>query len=119
MAKLSPQWQVEDLGTHNQDAVDYPDIANVLAAAMPVGDMGILICGSGIGISIAANRHANIRAALCHNVEYAKLAREHNNANVLALGARYLTEEEAYKIVITFLETPFLEGRHATRVAKL
>ena len=80
---------------------------------------GVLICGSGIGISIAANRHNHIRAALCHNAELAALAREHNNANVLVLGARFVNEENAIKCLKTFLNTKFIGDRHQKRVDKL
>ena len=110
-----------DLGTHNEDSVDYPDFGNAMAAAIKAGkaERGILVCGSGIGISIAANRHPHIRAALCHNEETAKLSREHNDANVLALGARIVSEETAKTMLKTFLTTQFAGGRHAGRVAKL
>ena len=110
-----------DLGTNSEDSVDYPDFANALATAIKAGKatQGILVCGSGIGISIAANRHPHIRAALCHNEETAKLSREHNDANVLALGARIVSEETAKTMLKTFLTTQFAGGRHAGRVAKL
>ncbi len=112
---------VLDLGTHDTQSVDYPDFANAMAGTLLKGgaDLGVLICGSGIGISIAANRHKNIRAALCHNEETAKLARQHNNANVLALGARTLDNKTALKCVRTFFTTDFEGGRHEKRVAKL
>jgi ribose 5-phosphate isomerase B len=108
-----------DIGTYNESSVDYPDVANLLAKNISNGDIGILICGTGIGVSIAANRHRHIRAALCHNQEYAKLARQHNNANVLVLGARYINEQDALLILDIFLNTEFSGGRHAIRVAKL
>lgn len=110
-----------DLGTNSEASVDYPDFGNAMAAAIKAGkaERGILVCGSGIGISIAANRHSHIRAALCHNEETARLSREHNDANVLALGARIVSEETAKAMVQTFLTTPFAGGRHAGRVAKL
>ena len=110
-----------DLGTHSEDSVDYPDLANALADAMKAGKAarGVLVCGSGIGISIAANRHAHIRAALCHSAETARLSREHNDANVLALGARIVDEPTAKAALKVFFSTPFAGGRHATRVAKL
>lgn len=113
---------VNDLGPYSADSVDYPDYANLLAEAMKKqGEdaMGILICGSGVGISIAANRHSHIRAALCHNTEIAALSRQHNNANVLVLGARMTSEEEALEIVRVFFATEFEGGRHALRVEKL
>jgi ribose 5-phosphate isomerase B len=112
---------VLDLGAFSEASVDYPDFANALATAIKEGkaSRGILICGSGIGISIAANRHPHIRAALCHSEETARLSREHNDANVLALGARIISEETAKACINAFLNTPFAGGRHAGRVAKL
>ncbi len=112
---------VVDLGTHGPERVDYPDFADVLAQAMLEGraDRGVLICGTGIGISIAANRHAHIRAALCHDVTTARLSREHNDANVLALGARTTGLEVATDCLAIFLRTPFAGDRHSGRVAKL
>jgi len=112
---------VLDLGTDNRESVDYPDFADALAAAL--GDRrvqgGVLICGTGIGISIAANRHRHIRAALCHDATAARLARAHNDANVLALGARLIGVEAAKDCVRTFFSTPFDGGRHRRRVDKL
>jgi ribose 5-phosphate isomerase B len=111
----------EDLGCNVESSVDYPDYANALILRMKESDenIGILICGSGIGMSIAANRNKYVRAALCHNIEYAKLARAHNDANVLVLGARFLPPKEAIKILDAFLSTPFEVGRHQFRVNKL
>lgn len=111
----------EDLGTNTGDSVDYPDFADKLAAFIKQGKAGkgVLICGSGIGISIAANRHKEIRAALCHNALTAKLAREHNDANVLALGARIVDEATAISCLEAFLTTAFEGGRHQKRVDKL
>lgn len=113
--------RVLDLGPHARDSVDYPDFADILAAALNDGRAarGVLVCGSGIGISIAANRHRHVRAALCHDVTTARLAREHNDANVIVLGARTTGVEIARDCVTTFLATPFAGGRHARRVAKL
>lgn len=108
-----------DIGCYSAEAVDYPDIANLLCSKMKVGDAGILICGTGIGMSIAANRRRNIRAALCHNVECTKLSREHNDANVLVLGARMLDKQEVLEMVNIFFNTAFAKGRHANRVKKL
>lgn len=115
------EYTIEDLGTHSEDSVDYPDYANSLAQRMiKQGDgVGILICGSGIGMSIAANRYPKIRAALCCNADLARLAREHNDANVLVLGARFINANEAINIVKVFMETDFAEGRHQVRVDKL
>lgn len=114
-------FRVVDLGTHSTDSVDYPDYADKLAAAITAGEAerGVLVCGSGIGISIAANRHPQLRAALCHDHLSARLAREHNDANVLALGARMIGVDVAKDCLKTFLATPFEGGRHARRVAKL
>ncbi len=111
-----------DLGTHDAQSTDYPDYANRLADAMKDGKAarGVLVCGTGIGISIAANRHRHVRAALCHDVSSARLARQHNDANVLALGARLIGEEAALDTLQAFLTTGFDGGeRHSRRVAKL
>lgn len=111
-----------DLGTNDaKKSVDYPDYGYALAEAVTEGEaeFGIAICGSGIGISIACNRHAMIRAALCTNTTMAKLSREHNNANVLCLGARLTGDILALEIVKEFLETEFEGGRHEARVDKL
>ena len=116
--------EVLDLGTNGPDSVDYPDFADALAGAMTDGraGRGILICGTGIGIAMAANRHRNIRAATCHDTTDARLARQHNDANVLALGARTTGLEVAQDCVRVFLDTAF-EGdtnpRHVRRVAKI
>lgn len=110
-----------DLGTHDAASVDYPDMADALAATIAEGRAarGVLICGTGIGISIAANRHRHLRAALCHDITTARLAREHNDANVLVLGARTTGIETARDCLAAFLDTKFAGGRHARRVAKL
>lgn len=110
-----------DLGTNSTDSVDYPEFGYKMAKAIENGDadVGVLICGSGIGISIAANRYSHIRAALCTSPEMAELSRQHNNANVLALGARIISLETAIECVETFLNTVFEGGRHAKRVEKL
>ena len=110
-----------DLGANSTDSVDYPEFGNNLALAIKEGraDRGILICGSGIGISIAANRHAHIRAALCTDVTMAKLTRLHNDANVLALGARIIGNQVALDITDTFLKTEYEGGRHDRRVSQL
>lgn len=110
-----------DLGTHSSDSVDYPDFAHALAEKISSGNVktGILICGTGIGISIAANRHKNIRAALCTDVTMARLTRLHNDANVLALGERIIGLETAFDIVETFLHTAFEGGRHEQRISKI
>lgn len=110
-----------DLGTHSADSVDYPAYGFKMAEAIKdgVADTGVIICGTGIGISIAANRHTHIRAALCTSREMAVLARQHNNANVLALGARIISRETAIDCVETFLTTDFEGGRHERRVNQL
>ncbi|MFM2151076.1 MAG: ribose 5-phosphate isomerase [Pseudomonadota bacterium] len=112
---------VLDLGTHGPESVDYPDYADAVAAAVLQGRarFGVLVCGTGIGISIAANRHAGIRCALVHDVTGARLCREHNDANVLALGARVTGPEVALDALRAFLATPFAGGRHERRVTKL
>jgi ribose 5-phosphate isomerase B len=112
---------VLDLGTSGHEAVDYPDFAAALAVALADGRArrGVLICGTGIGISIAANRHKGVRAALCHDGLTARLARQHNDANVLALGGRLIGFETAKDCLATFLTTPFDGGRHIGRIAKL
>jgi len=112
---------VLDLGPSGTDSVDYADFAHALARALTGGraDCGVLVCGSGIGISMAANRHRGVRAALCHDSLSARLARQHNDANVLALGERLIGVEVARDALRTFLETPFEGGRHARRVEKI
>ncbi len=113
--------QVQDFGTDGPVSVDYPDFAQAVCQAVSAGraDLGILVCGSGIGMSIAANRFPAIRCALVHDVTTARLSRAHNNANVLALGARITGEEVALDIIGAFLSTPFDGGRHEARLAKL
>ena len=110
-----------DLGVHSTDPADYPDVAREVAAGVASGayDRGILICGSGVGMSIAANKVPGIRAALVHTVESARLCREHNDANILALAGRSLSETDALAIIKAFLETPFAGGRHQRRVDKI
>ena len=115
-------YEVLDLGTGDTESVDYPDYAAALAAALHEhrADRGILLCGSGIGMSIAANRHPGIRAALVHDAETARLARQHNDANVLAMGGRLMDEDAAVACLEVFLATPFEGGgRHERRVKKL
>ena len=113
-------YNICDLGTNSEDSVDYPDFARLLSNKIQTErDFGILICGSGVGISIAANRFDHIRAALCCEEEVARLAREHNNANVISLGARFVTVEKALSLCNVFLQTDFVGGRHQLRVDKL
>ena len=109
-----------DLGTFSEERVDYPDYAKKLALLIrKKSSFGILICGSGIGVSIAANRFKKVRAAVCYNQLSASLARKHNNANVLCIGARLIRFNEAKKIINTFISTKFEGGRHTKRVKKL
>lgn len=114
-------WIVEDLGAHPGESADYPDMANTLSEKFDGfgADRGLLICGSGIGISIAANRHLHIRAALCSDVASARLARQHNDANVLCVGARFIGLETAKATLEAFLSESFEGGRHKRRVNKL
>jgi ribose 5-phosphate isomerase B len=111
----------EDVGTHSAESVDYPDVAHRVAEAVEKGryERGILVCGTGIGVSIAANRHPGVRAAVAYDEETARLSREHNDANVLALGGRTISPALADRIVEVWLKTPFAGGRHARRVAKI
>ncbi|MBM7853743.1 ribose 5-phosphate isomerase B [Desulfohalotomaculum tongense] len=113
--------EVEDHGTYSGDSVDYPDLALKVAEAVAFGDAerGIVICGTGIGISIAANKVPGIRAANCHDQYTAQMCREHNNANILAFGSRVITAQTAKELVKTFLETDFAGGRHQRRVDKI
>lgn len=114
-------YDILDLGTDSAASVDYPDYGHAMGEVMDSGraERGIVICGSGIGISMAANRHASVRAALCTNGLMARLARQHNDANVLALGARIVGEEVAKNCIDEFLSTEFEGGRHQRRVEKL
>ena len=111
-------FEVLDLGTHGPDPVEYPNFAFAVSQALSEGraQHGLLICGSGIGMSIAANRNRQVRCAVAHDVTTARLARQHNDANVLALGARVIGAEAAKDCVKTFFTTPFDGGRHARRV---
>ena len=114
-------YDVTDLGSFSLESVDYPDYASLMAKNIKnnVNARGILFCGTGIGISIAANRYPYIRAALCTNVEMASMSRKHNDANVLSLGGRIINDNIAKEIVIKFLNTHFEEGRHRLRVDKI
>ena len=113
--------KVLDLGTQNTNSVDYPDYAHLLSKKMKKAEnqFGILICGSGTGMSMTANKHKNIRAALCYDIKSTKLSRLHNNANVMTLGAKLTKKNVALKCVSTFLKTDFDGGRHARRVRKI
>ncbi len=112
---------VADYGTHSPESMDYPDVAHPVAISVEQGEceFGILLCGSANGVAMTANKHKGIRAAICWNEEIAILARQHNNANILCLPARYITVDETIKIVNSFLIIQFEGGRHEKRVEKI
>lgn len=114
-------YDVHDFGTHDETSVDYPDFAHPLANAIENGELpsGIALCGTGNGISMALNKHQGIRAALCWETEIAHLARQHNDANICSLPARFIENNDAAAIVDAFLKTPFEGGRHQRRVEKI
>ena len=114
-------YSVKDIGCHTEDSVDYPDFAHPVAQAVEEGKAacGVLICGSGNGVAITANKHAGVRAAICWGEELASLARQHNDANVLCLPVRFISLEEAKACLQVFLDTPFEGGRHQGRVNKI
>ncbi len=118
---VSQGYEVEDLGTHSPQPVDYPDYAEKVAArvAAKAVAFGVLVCGTGLGVAMAANKVPGIRAAPCNDTISARLAREHNDANVLTLGGRLTDEATARKILDTWLATPFAGGRHERRVEKI
>ena len=120
-ALIKKNKKILDLGTNNSNSVDYPKFAHLLSKKMgkDKNNIGILICGSGIGMSIAANRHKNERAALCYSSKSAILSRKHNNANVIALGARLTSRNVALKYIEKFIKTNFEGGRHLRRVKKI
>ena len=112
-------WDFQDCGTHSIDPVDYPDIAHaVCQQVIDTDQRAVLVCGTGIGMTMVANRYPEIRAALCYNEEMARMARKHNNANVLVLGKRMIAIWEARNIIRKFLTTEFEAGRHSRRIAK-
>ncbi len=115
------QISFKDFGTYSNDSVDYPDFAHPVANAVEKKefDLGILICGSGQGVIMTANKHQGIRSALCWSKEIATLSRQHNDANVLAIPGRFLNDEELIAVVEAFLNTPFEGGRHANRAQKI
>lgn len=117
----SKGFKVEDFGCFSEDSMDYPDVAHPVCESIESGRnlMGVLICGSGNGISMTANKHQGIRAALCWNHKIAELARLHNDANILSLPARFISEEEAVKCIDSFFNTKFEGGRHQKRVDKI
>ena len=110
-----------DMGPHNDDRVDYPDFAHKVAKKVKTNknNVGILVCGSGMGMNIAANRHKNIRAAQCFNLKSTKLSRLHNDANIITLGSRLLSKKNALSCVGVFLDTKFEGGRHSKRIKKI
>ena len=114
-------FDVQDLGTHSPDATDYADYAHPLAAEVERGEVrrGVLLCGTGLGMSYAANRHPHVRAAVAWTPEIAELARRHNDANVLVLPARFLSDDNSSAILKAWLDTPFEGGRHERRVGKI
>ena len=114
-------YEVEDMGTHSPASTDYADFAHPVAEKVEHGDVkrGVLLCGTGLGMSYAANRHQGVRAAVAWSPEIARLAREHNDANVLVLPARFVSEDEGVEILRTWLATEFAGGRHGRRVAKI
>lgn len=118
---LENEYQIKDFGTHSLDSVDYPDYAHPAASSVESGEcnLGIVICGSGNGIQMTVNKHQGIRCALCWEVELAQLARQHNNANMIAIPARFVDKELALEMVKTFLNTQFEGGRHQNRVDKI
>ena len=118
---LSQTHETKDFGTYDNTSVDYPDFAHPVANAVESGefDLGILVCGSANGVAITANKHQGIRAAICWEEELAVLARSHNNANIVCIPQRFITIEEAKKIIQAFLTTDFEGGRHANRVNKM
>lgn len=112
---------VKDIGPFSEESVDYPDFAHPLAASVEKGEtsFGILLCGSANGVAITANKHQGIRAAICWTPEIARLARQHNNANILCIPARFVSEPEAMEITNAFINTEFEGGRHEARVNKI
>lgn len=113
--------EVQDFGTFSTDSVDFPDFAHPTALAVETGkaDFGILICGSGQGVNMTANKHQGVRSALCWNTDIARLTRQHNNANIIALPARFVAYEYALEMIDVFLTTDFEGGRHERRVEKI
>lgn len=113
--------QILDVGTHNQDSVDYPDFAHPVSEAVEQGtaSCGILLCGSANGVAITANKHQQIRAAVCWTEAIARMARQHNNANIICIPARFVSPPMAEEMINVFLATPYEGGRHEARVAKI
>ena len=113
--------EVHDMGCYTEERCDYPDIAKMVGVEVLKykDSLGILVCGTGIGISIAANKMTDIRCALCHDIQTAKMARQHNNANIIALGGRILNKEKAKEILLAFIKEEFEGGRHQQRLNKI
>lgn len=120
-ANFSDKFEFEDFGTFSEESVDYPDYIHPLAYKISADpeQFGIIVCGSGNGVSMTANKHPDVRAALCWEVEIAKLSRKHNNANILSLPARFISKETAFNILTVFFDTDFEGGRHTIRVEKI
>jgi len=121
VSKLSKEKKILDLGSDSKNSVDYPDYAKKLSkkVASNKGSFGILVCGSGMGMAITANKTKNIRAALCYSINNTKLSRLHNNANIITLGARLINKNKAFNLIRVFLKTKFEGGRHLRRVKKI
>ena len=121
VSNLSKRKKILDLGPDSKDSVDYPDYAKKLSkkVASNKGSFGILICGSGMGMAITANKTKNIRAALCYSINNTKLSRLHNNANIITLGARLINKNKAFNLIRVFLKTKFEGGRHLRRLRKI
>ncbi len=121
ISKFSKIQKITDLGPNSKDSVDYPDFAKKLAKKVSSNKscLGILICGSGMGMAITANKTKNIRAALCYSINNTKLSRLHNNANIITLGARLINKNKAFNLIRVFLKTKFEGGRHLRRVRKI
>ena len=121
VSKLSKKKKILDLGPDSKDSVDYPDYAKKLSKkiALNKGSFGILVCGSGMGMAITANKTKNIRAALCYSINNTKLSRLHNNANIITLGARLINKNKAFNLIRVFLKTKFEGGRHLRRLRKI
>ena len=119
--ELKEKYNIVNHGTDDESSVDYPDFAHPVSSDVnnKKSDLGILICGSGNGVAMTANKHKKVRAALCWNQEIAMLAKQHNNANVVCIPARFISKEETLKIVKSFIETNFEGGRHERRVNKI
>ena len=118
---ISKNISVIDLGTLDTNSVDYPDYAKKVSKRVKSGksEVGILVCGSGTGMAISANKIKGIRAAVCYNLKSTRLSRQHNNANIISLGSRFTSKKTAFKLVSTFLKTKFEGGRHLRRVKKI